>query len=169
VGGHAFVRDRQTGTTECVSIATAGTPADGAVGPPVISTADASIVAFAAIASNLDPRCAGALQGQLYIRDRQAGTTVCVSLDREGNPANFGAGPSSMSADGRFVVFTSPATNLVPGDTDTFSFEDDVFVYDSVLGTTALVSVAADGTPAGAVTTSSSRGGIISADGRIIS
>ena len=48
-----------------------------------------------------------------------------------------------MSDDGRYVAFTSVATNLVPADT---SDNDDIFVRDRTNGTTELVSVAFDGT-----------------------
>ncbi|MFF7458648.1 TolB family protein [Kitasatospora sp. NPDC008115] len=66
-----------------------------------------------------------------------------------------------LSASGRYAVFTSEATNLVPGDTNGGA---DVFVRDLVTGRTERVSVADDGGQA----TGSSSGRAISADGRYI-
>ncbi len=51
--------------------------------------------------------------------------------------------PSAISADGRFVAFSSFASNLVAGDTNGTW---DVFVHDRQTGTTERVSVASDGT-----------------------
>ena len=49
----------------------------------------------------------------------------------------------SISADGRYVAFSSAASNLVPGDTNGV---DDIFVYDRQTDTIERVSVASDGT-----------------------
>ena len=54
-----------------------------------------------------------------------AGTTERVSVDNAGNQGNAGSSGVGISGDGRFVVFTSSATNLVPGDTNSVA---DVFV-----------------------------------------
>jgi Tol biopolymer transport system component len=68
-----------------------------------------------------------------------------------------------ISADGRFVVFISYATDLVPGDTNV---EYDLFLRDRVAGTTTRVSVASAGAQAlGGPSYNAS----ISADGRYIS
>ena len=78
-------------------------------------------------------------QSDIFVRDRSAGTTERISVDPNGNESNVG--PSyyaSMSADGRYVVFTSMATNLVAGDTNAHT---DVFVRDRQSATTQLVSV----------------------------
>jgi hypothetical protein len=63
-----------------------------------------------------------------YVKDRQTGVTELVSADSSGNPGNNGSGsPTSLSGDGRHMVFTSSATNLVAGDTNGAL---DVFVRD---------------------------------------
>lgn len=87
--------------------------------------------------------------------------TQRVSLgtgDAEGNAGSFNP---SLSADGRYVVFDSDAGNLVPGDTNNAR---DVFVRDLLTGTTILVSVAHDGSPADGASSL----GAISADGRYV-
>ena len=67
-----------------------------------------------------------------------AGTTERVSVDSAGNEANRGSDGPSISANGRFVVFWSDATNLVRGDTNGVA---DVFVHDRLTRTTERVSV----------------------------
>src|SRR5262249_59804258 len=65
-----------------------------------------------------------------------------VSLDSSGNQGNGASGvfgmPGALSSDGRHVAFTSDAWNLVPGDANACV---DVFVRDTVAGTTVRVSV----------------------------
>jgi Tol biopolymer transport system component len=84
-----------------------------------------------------------------------------VSLAADGSEARGSSERPSVSADGRFVVFTSNAANLVPGDTN---LTGDVFLRDRALAATTRVSVASDGREGDA----ESRGGVISADGRIV-
>jgi len=131
-----FVRDRQTGATERVSVDSAEQQGDGGSGTPSIS-ADGRFVAFDSYASNLAP---GDTNGTIdvFVRDRQAGTTERVSVN---SAEQQGVDPSvspSISADGRFVAFLSYATNLVSGDTNGAT---DVFVRDRQTGTTERVSV----------------------------
>ena len=69
----------------------------------------------------------------IFLRDRQAGTTVRVSVADNGAEAggvNAGIGSEfpSISPDGRFVAFTSDAENLVAGDTNV---KLDVFLRDT--------------------------------------
>src|SRR5438552_1365614 len=94
-----------------------------------------------------------------------AQTTERVSVDSTGNQAE-GADYSvtyipSISADGRFVAFTSAAINLVPGDTNGVA---DVFVHDRLTGTTERVSVDSAGNQGNG----DSRCPAISADGRFV-
>jgi Tol biopolymer transport system component len=67
---------------------------------------------------------------------------VRVSLDSNGVEGNDHSEPAALSADGRYVVFASLATNLVTGDTNAWN---DVFVRDRVAGTTERVSVDSSG------------------------
>src|SRR2546426_1794739 len=61
-----------------------------------------------------------------------------VSVSNEGKQANNDNDRAAISADGRYVTFTSIADNLVPGDTNLSS---DVFVRDRETGTIERVSV----------------------------
>jgi hypothetical protein len=122
-----FVHDRQTGATERVSVKSSGGQANGPShnNPPAIS-ADGRFVAFASFASNL---VAGDSNGLLdvFVHDRQTGATERVSVDSSGGQAGGGSsGGPEISADGRFVIFGSDASNLVPGDSNGSA---DVFVH----------------------------------------
>ena len=94
---------------------------------PAVST-DGRFVAFRSFASNLVAGDTNATD-DMFVRDRQAGTTERVSVSSTGVQGNgpSGFGGVAISADGRFVAFDSPATNLVPGDTNG---QNDVFVRD---------------------------------------
>jgi hypothetical protein len=87
-----------------------------------------------------------------------------VSLDSGGAPANGASGQrAAMSADARFIAFTSAATNLVAGDTNG---SIDVFVKDRQTGAVTRVSVAQDGTERSG--DSGLDGVAISADGNVV-
>ncbi len=115
-----FVHDRQTGITERVSVDSHGMQANGESGRisgeaqgPVIS-ADGRFVAFHSEASNLVPGDSNGTR-DIFVRDRQSGVTELVSVGASGTPGNGESDRPSISADGRFVAFTSRASNLVPG------------------------------------------------------
>jgi Tol biopolymer transport system component len=138
-----LVRDRQAGVTECVSIATDGTAANSFSESPTIS-ADGRFVAFTSWATNL---VSGDTNGweDIFVHDRQTGVTECVSLAVDGSPGNLWCESPAISADGRFVAFTSSASNLVVGDTNG---QLDVFIRDRLTGTTERVSVDSSGAEA---------------------
>jgi len=156
-----FVRDRVLGTTERVSVGTGGIEGNSTSRFPSIS-ADGRFVAFSSYSSNL---VAGDTNGQpdVFVHDRQTGTTVRASLSNGGQEGNGGSQLPSISANGRFVAFTSVATNLVAGDANG---SEDAFVRDLVAGTTERVSVATGGAEADAGTFSLLNPPMVSADGR---
>lgn len=157
-----FLRDRRLARTVLVSAATDGTPADDRSFDPFISD-DGRLVAFDSGASNLGPIGRG-LTLDVYVRDVAARTTELVSVARNGGPAKPGLGGShalGLSADGRIVLFSSGAPNLVRGDTN-FAF--DVFVRDRVAGVTTRVDLRADG----GQSNRGSGSAAISADGRVV-
>jgi hypothetical protein len=135
-----FVFDRQTGTSERVSVSAAGQEGNDASANPSIS-ADGRFVAYVSAASNLVEGDTNETQ-DVFVFDRQTGTTERVSVGADGQQGNDFSVAPSLSADGRFVAYMSAATNLVEGDTNgTF----DIFVFDRQTGTTERVSVGADG------------------------
>jgi Tol biopolymer transport system component len=156
-----FVRDLQAQTTTLVS--RAGVKGNGDSFSPSVS-ADGRIVAFSSFASNFDPDDPDTTL-DVFVRGLVANTTTLVSRATgvSGAKGNDFSTVPAVSADGRFVAFTSFASNLDPDDGDAFR---DVFVRDLQAQTTTLVSRAA-GT-SGAKGNSHSFDPAISADGRVV-
>ena len=154
-----FLRDRANGTTRRLDVAGPGAQANHNSALASLS-ADGRYVAFLSFATNLVP---GGTSGSsdVYLHDREAGTTVRASVSTAGATANELSWSPSISADGRCVVYHSPASNLVPGDTNA---NWDVFVRDRVLGTTERASLGSGGVQAIGSSTDPS----ISADGRFV-
>jgi Tol biopolymer transport system component len=154
-----FVRDRLTGQTTRVSVASDGKEGNAFSFLPLIS-ADGRFVAFTSEASNLVPGDTNH-HWDVFVHDRLTGQTTMVSVASDGTPGNGASGGTSISGDGRFVAFSSSASNLAPGDTNGVI---DVFVHDRLTGQTTRVSVASDGTQGNA----SNDGGVLSGDGRFV-
>ncbi|WP_395677995.1 beta strand repeat-containing protein [Inquilinus sp.] len=138
-----FVRDLAAGTTERVSVATDGSQANDFSDQAAISI-DGRYVVFRSSATNL---VAGDTNGvaDVFLRDLQTDTTVRVSTSGAGAEGNGQSSGADISADGRYIVFSSQASNLVAGDSGT-GF--DVFVKDMLTGTVTRLSVALDGSAA---------------------
>jgi len=155
-----FVRDLQTGQTSRVSVDSGGAQADGQSLASALS-ADGRFVAFSSYASNLVPGDTNALP-DIFVHDRQTGQTTRVSLDSGGTQSNGASGGGcSISSDGRWVAFSSQATNLVAGDTNNLL---DAFVHDRLTGQTSRVNIGSGGTQSNGALSSLS----LSADGRYV-
>lgn len=167
-GGDVFVRDRAARTTERVSTGRGGKRADHDSWGPAIS-ADGRFVAFSSIASNLVVGDTNRVD-DVFVRDRVARITTRVSVSSRGRQAAGLSEMAAISARGRFVAFSSDASNLVAGDTNRCEDEGgrrscvDVFVRDRVAGTTTRVSVSSSGKQAN----HDSESPVISADGRFV-
>jgi Tol biopolymer transport system component len=98
-------------------------------------------VVFDSPASDLVPGDTNREQ-DVFVRDRNAGTTKRVSVSSAERQGNAQSHEAAISSNGRFVAFTSGASNLVKGDTND---ANDVFVRDLKAGTTRRVSVGAGG------------------------
>jgi Tol biopolymer transport system component len=154
-----FVRDRQSGSTERVSLSNSGQQANGFQAGGSLSD-DGRFVAFTSDDPALLP--IGARRAaNVFVRDRALGTTERVSVGPGGVPANGACHQATISGDGRSVAFTSEADNLVPRDANNGS---DVFVRDRMTGTTTRVSVSS----AGAEGDGESFGGGLAADGQYV-
>lgn len=156
-----FIRDRIAGTTALVSVSTAGTQGDRASGGASISAGGRFIV-FTSPASNLVPDDTNP-RADVFLRDRATGTTTRVSVSDASAQANGDSYLPSISADGRYVAFTSVASNLVRGDTNHFV---DVFVRDRRSSSTSRLSVSSSGAQGNGNSTETA--GSISADGRYV-
>jgi hypothetical protein len=145
----AFVRDRQTSTTTRVSVATGGGQATGGSGVSnVVISGDGRFVAFDSSSTNLVAGDTN-LASDVFVHDRQTGTTTRKSVSTGGAQANVGGGGGSpvgnilsISFDGRFIAFASSSTNLVAGDRN---ISQDVFCRDRQSDTTTRVSIGTGG------------------------
>lgn len=142
--GEIYVTDLATRIFECVTLDPAGGPSNQRSGIPRLS-ADATRIAFDSAASNLVPGPQNR-HDHVFLRNLHTGSIVRVSQSPEGvqaNDANVAYdGTISLSGSGRFVAFSSYASNLVPGDTNE---KVDAFVRDTELGSNERVSVASGG------------------------
>ncbi len=154
-----FLRDRLIGTTERVSVGPGGVQANHR-SPYVAISATGRFLAIMSLASNLVPGDANNVR-DIFLLDRQSGIVELVSVSTSGIQGNNGSEFPSVSADGRFVTFSSLATNLVPGDTNGVP---DVFLWDRSSGTTARLSVGLAGAEANGVSAPS----LISSNGRFV-
>ncbi len=105
-----FVRDAQAGTTVRVSVASNGIQVDDSSSDPAISN-DGSSVAFSSTSSNLTGGDTNGLN-DIFVRDLQAGTTTRVSVHSNGTEGNGSSSTPAISADGRYVAFSSGASNF---------------------------------------------------------
>ncbi|MFE4358335.1 MULTISPECIES: TolB family protein [Streptomycetaceae] len=145
---------------------------EGAKGEPLNGTSlalglsdDGRYALFSSAATNLLPGGAGVL-GDVYVRDLRNGHTERVSVADDGSALDNGSNDAAISGNGRYVVFSSYASNAVPGQP---KHPSDVFVRDRWTGRTELLS-AGDGV-SGAGDDQSIRNAFnaaISADGRYV-
>ncbi len=160
----AYLRDRATDTTSLES------RADGAAGPIADAnldlaeiSSDGTALAFASRATNLDPADTDSVL-DVFLRDMGAGQTELASQSPVEPPvnANGESRDPAISADGRYVAFSSFGTNIDPAATDNRS---DVFVRDTQTGVTVLASREGESGPEG---DDGSVHPSISADGRYV-
>lgn len=157
------------GDTVRVSMSWEGGDAEGMSSEPSIS-ADGRYVAFTSAASNVIPGDANKVP-DIFVYDRQKETVELASPGEisaaEPGPgeidgqANAPSGEPAISGDGRYVAFSSYASNLVPGDTNG---RQDVYVYDRATRTVERVSVGKGGVQGNGI----SREPSISQDGRVV-
>lgn len=154
-----YVWDRVTDTRTLVSKNTAGAAGRGESSSPTISD-DGRYVAFASHAPDLVPVDTNGGE-DVFLWDRASDTRVLVSeIEPFPNDPEDSWGPS-ISADGRYISFTSSEPGLVPGDTNGAI---DIFSWERLTGETVLVSNATDGGPSMGQGNHSS----ISGDGRFV-
>lgn len=148
-----YVHDRKYANTSLVSVSSAGEKANnssggkaGGDGGHLGISADGRYVAFASQADNLVSRDDNAAW-DVFVRDRHYNTTERVSVSSSGTEAAgcwiYGSHSPDISADGRYVAFSSDCTNLVPDDTN--GTTRDVFVHDRQTHQTRLISLSSSG------------------------
>jgi Ca2+-binding RTX toxin-like protein len=154
-----FVRNVAAGTTTLVSVSTGGGSGDNQSSGASIS-GNGRYVVFQSDATNL---VAGDTNNttDIFVRDLLTNTTTRASTATDGSQSNDLSGQAVISADGRYVVFFSLASNLVQGDTNGLR---DIFLKDMVTGNVTRLSVASDGSELNDLSNTPS----ISADGRYV-
>jgi archaellum component FlaF (FlaF/FlaG flagellin family) len=158
-GWDQFVRDLWAGTTTRVTLSDTGGQIPSGSGGGAIS-GDGRFVTWFSDAPNVVRGDTDAMI-DVFIRDWRAGTTERVSQTYTGTPPDSSSLVSAISQNGRYVAFSSTASNLVPADTN---HAGDVFVRDRWTGTTRLESLSS----AGVQTNGPSEDLAISADGRYV-
>lgn len=144
--GDAFVRDMQAGATTLVSLGKNGVQGDGISTPAAIS-ADGRYVAFESKADNLVAGDTNYIWSEAFVRDRVTGVTTRIGVATSGAEGDSESLPVAISADGRYIGFSSYSTNLVPGDTN---YTWDAFVRDNLLAASknADLQISVTGEPA---------------------
>jgi len=132
-----FIYDLQSGTTSRVSSDSFGAQANGNSYNPGISS-DGQYVAFSSEANNL---VAGDTNGtaDIFVKNIQTGVVLRVSVDNNGDQANAMSDHPGITANGRYIVFDSNASNLVPWDNNGVT---DIFLYDRINSTIERISSA---------------------------
>ncbi|WP_327719578.1 hypothetical protein OG381_32485 [Streptomyces sp. NBC_00490] len=131
-------------STERVTLSATGEQGNGSAYGPQLS-ADGRFAAFTADASNLVPGDTNEMS-DVFVRDLRKGTVERVSVSSAGVQADQPSSVRAISDDGRYVLFSSNARNLVPWDTPPADAgAADVYLHDRRTGTTRRISVGFDG------------------------
>ena len=160
-----FLRNAVAGTNELISARQPGLPSASPNGPSVLGawsvSSNGRYVAFSSDADNLAANDTKGFR-DVFVRDLFLCTNILVSVGTNGAAADGLSSEPAISSDGRYVVFTSSADNLVPSDNNK---KEDVFLRDLQTSTTALVSWNANGTGPG---NNASYSSIVFAGGRYV-
>jgi len=139
-GTQVYRHDRTSGATVLVSVTSTGNAGNNVSRDPTVS-ANGRYVAFASFATDLVDGDTN-LMSDVFVRDMQTGTTTLVSS--AGAPTDGSSGLSGLSGareisdDGRYVAFTSFATNLAPGSNNG---KQQIYVKDMTTGAVVRASV----------------------------
>jgi hypothetical protein len=136
-----FARPTVGGATVLISVNRSGVSGNNSSQAPSISD-DGRFVAFTSNANDLVGFIDINSLQDVYLRDRLAGTTLLASIATNGQSGNSASASPMVSGNGRFVAFTSAATNLIPVDINS---AQDVFVRDTGTSATLLVSTPVSG------------------------
>lgn len=135
-----FLKDMLTGSIKLLSTGPNAMEANKGSYYPTMSP-DGRFIVFDSDVSNLVSDDTNN-QGDVFLVDTQTGVTTRVSTNANGEEGNLYSLNPSVSADGRFVVFRSRATNLVEGDSTDLS---DIFIKDTLTGAVACLTINAEG------------------------
>ncbi len=138
-----YLRDTQTRTTTLVSVDQMGRqPKNDRLGmsrSPSVSD-DGCRIAFESTLQALHPAKQPGHTPDIYVRDRCQNRTILVSVGTDGRSANASSVDPDISPDGRYVVFSSDATNLINFPAGNEPSRANIYRHDLLTGTTLLVS-----------------------------
>jgi LPXTG-site transpeptidase (sortase) family protein len=135
-----FLHDRNTNSTERISLSSGGVQGNDESYSPSISS-DGRFIVFNSLASNLITNDTNNAS-DVFLHDRITGTTSRISVSSSGVEGSGRSVMPNISGDGRIVVFWSEADNLVEMDTNNVA---DIFAHDLATGITSRVSISTDG------------------------
>jgi hypothetical protein len=142
---NVFLRNMQLGTTVMVSIDPASKKGGG--GSNASISYDGKRMAFYSHTSTLVSNDKNGLW-DIFLWEQNNPQLKRISLTADGKERNQGIESAnrvvapSISGNGRYIAFSTTATNMIPGDDKTFQ---DVFIYDTQTNSTAIASITADG------------------------
>jgi len=153
-----FYHDKKTGATYRINLSSLGEGNDDSVDPRISD--NGRYVVYSSAATNLVEGDTN-VKYDIFLFDSKKGATRRVSVGNSGEQSNGGSYIPAISANGRYVVYDSYASNLVSFDRN---LSRDVFLYDKKTGKTSMISVNNEGKP-GNADSSSAR---ISNNGRFV-
>ncbi len=154
-GGHIYVKNLETGELRLGSSTQSGVPGNESSWRGKLSD-DGRHLVFTSDSSNF---VSGVSGEQIYIKDLQTGEIRLGSGTQDGVHGNAPSASASINADGRYIVFDSTATNLIPGVTG-----QQVYLKDLTTGELKLANSNQSGMQGNGV----SAIGKVSADGRYV-
>jgi hypothetical protein len=135
-GSQIYLKDLDTGLLSLVSASSTNQTGNGSSGSPLLA-ADGSLCVFQSASTNLVPGVSGI---QIYLKNLQSGAISVVSTSETNQVGNGPSNSPRVSLDGRYLVFSSTATNLVTGVSG-----NQVYLKDLATGAMTLVSATASG------------------------
>lgn len=131
-----FIKDLETGAIERINVSSQGAQSSFGCFSALHISESGQFVLFACGSPDLVPSDTNNVN-DVFLRDRTAGTTLRISTAANGLEGNGASRPAGLSSDGRFALYISSASNLVPGDTNGAA---DLFLYDTLTGVTTIES-----------------------------
>jgi hypothetical protein len=135
-----FIRNLDSWSITRVNTNSAGNQANGESYFPASISADGGVIVFSSSASNLVPNDTNNAD-DIFLRDLGTGVIKRISNGFKGDQANSRCVLPTISSNGRYISFTSQASNLVSNDTNG---QDDIFIYDNVSGSMSIASIASN-------------------------
>ena len=154
-----YLRDRVNGTTHLVSVSNSGLVSNKDCSKPHIS-GDGRIVLYESLGTNLIPGQDNEFK-KVFLYEVQNGFTELVSFTDSGNQANKDSLLPAISSNGRFITFTSAASNIIDSE-KTPAFE--IYLWDRLTGNRDIIGYNEKGIKA----LNNTNGGTFSADGQFL-